>query len=448
MKAQLEASSTRCCPATPASWSSTRRSARCSTASSPCCAAPALRGRRSPGAALRARAADHLPRAVGRRRRPGADQPRLPRGVQLRARPVQGRPAVPPLGVPGHRQVPRLRADLQERPDRHADRRRQGRLRLRPARPLRRRGHALLPVLHDRALPPHRRVHRRARRRHRRRRPRDRLPVRPVQAHHQPLRVRRPHRQGPHLGRFAGAHRGDRLRHGDLRRANARDPRPVVRRPPRGRLRLRQRRPYAIEKAQQLGANVVACSDSSGYVVDEAGIDLALLRQINEVERARLRVRRAPRARHVRARRPRLGRRRRGRPAVCHAERARRGRRRRAGASGLVAVAEGANMPTTPKAVALFQEAGMLFGPGKAANAGGVATSALEMQQNASRDSWSFEYTEERLTEIMVASTTAARPPPTSTAPGNRRRSRCRRGARSTRRWDACGSRTARSRSR
>jgi len=69
--------------------------------------------------------------------------------------------------------------------------------------------------------------------------------------------------------------------------------------------------------------------------------------------------------------------------------------------NGVVAVAEGANMPTTPAAIDLFQEAGVLFGPGKAANAGGVATSALEMQQNASRDSWSFEYTEQRLAEIM-----------------------------------------------
>ncbi|MGH3356447.1 MAG: NADP-specific glutamate dehydrogenase, partial [Nocardioidaceae bacterium] len=69
--------------------------------------------------------------------------------------------------------------------------------------------------------------------------------------------------------------------------------------------------------------------------------------------------------------------------------------------TGLVAVGEGANMPTTPDAVRLLQEAGVLFAPGKAANAGGVATSALEMQQNASRDSWSFEYTEQRLAEIM-----------------------------------------------
>src|SRR5690606_31175808 len=69
---------------------------------------------------------------------------------------------------------------------------------------------------------------------------------------------------------------------------------------------------------------------------------------------------------------------------------------------GCIAVAEGANMPTTPEAARMFQEAGIAFGPGKAANAGGVATSALEMQQNASRDSWSFEYTEARLAEIMA----------------------------------------------
>jgi glutamate dehydrogenase (NADP+) len=69
--------------------------------------------------------------------------------------------------------------------------------------------------------------------------------------------------------------------------------------------------------------------------------------------------------------------------------------------NGIVAVGEGANMPSTPDAVRAFQEAGVLFAPGKAANAGGVATSALEMQQNASRDSWTFEQTEARLAEIM-----------------------------------------------
>jgi glutamate dehydrogenase (NADP+) len=70
--------------------------------------------------------------------------------------------------------------------------------------------------------------------------------------------------------------------------------------------------------------------------------------------------------------------------------------------NGCIAVAEGANMPTTPQGVRVFLDANVAFGPGKAANAGGVATSALEMQQNASRDSWTFEYTEARLAEIMA----------------------------------------------
>jgi glutamate dehydrogenase (NADP+) len=69
--------------------------------------------------------------------------------------------------------------------------------------------------------------------------------------------------------------------------------------------------------------------------------------------------------------------------------------------NGCTIVAEGANMPATPEAIAVFEEAGVRFAPGKAANAGGVATSALEMQQNASRDSWTFEHTEDRLAEIM-----------------------------------------------
>ncbi|WP_066586475.1 NADP-specific glutamate dehydrogenase [Cellulomonas timonensis] len=160
---------------------------------------------------------------------------------------------------------------------------------------------------------------------------------------------------------------------------------------------------YAIDKAQQLGANVVACSDSTGSVVDEKGIDVALLKQIKEVER---------------------------RPISVYAERRGNGAVFRPGVrvwdiqadvalpcatqneldandarqlieSGVLAVAEGANMPTTPDAVAMFQDAGVLFAPGKAANAGGVATSALEMQQNASRDAWSFDYTEDRLSAIM-----------------------------------------------
>jgi len=159
---------------------------------------------------------------------------------------------------------------------------------------------------------------------------------------------------------------------------------------------------YAIEKVHQLGGTVVACSDSSGYLVDEAGIDLDVLKQVKLDERGRI---------------------------SDYAD-------RRSGShlgtsgniwdvacdialpcatqneldeeaaitlvkNGCTIVAEGANMPTTPAAIETFVQAGVRFAPGKAANAGGVATSALEMQQNASRDSWSFEYTEKRLDEIM-----------------------------------------------
>jgi glutamate dehydrogenase (NADP+) len=160
----------------------------------------------------------------------------------------------------------------------------------------------------------------------------------------------------------------------------------------------------AIAKAQSLGAKVVTASDSGGYVVDEAGIDVELLRQIKEVERGRISdyaVRRGSSVSYV--------------PdgsvwdvdatvaLPCATQNELNDKHAaRLLDSGLIAVAEGANMPCTAEATALFQEAGTLFGPGKAANAGGVATSALEMQQNASRDAWTFEHTEERLTEIMV----------------------------------------------
>ncbi|HET7406281.1 MAG TPA: NADP-specific glutamate dehydrogenase [Mycobacteriales bacterium] len=159
---------------------------------------------------------------------------------------------------------------------------------------------------------------------------------------------------------------------------------------------------YAIEKVHQRGGTVVACSDSDGYVVDEKGIDVDLLKEVKEVERGRVRDYAERRGHaHFQA----------GGsiwdvpcdvalPSATQneltgkdAEQLVRG--------GCRAVAEGANMPSTSEAVHVFLEAGVLFGPGKAANAGGVATSALEMQQNASRDSWSFAHTEERLAEIM-----------------------------------------------
>ncbi|AQP46754.1 glutamate dehydrogenase [Tessaracoccus aquimaris] len=159
---------------------------------------------------------------------------------------------------------------------------------------------------------------------------------------------------------------------------------------------------YAAEKAAQLGATVVGFSDSSGYVVDEAGIDLDLLKQIKEIERGRVSdyVDRRSSAKLGTA----------GSiwdvpvdvALPCATQNELNGEQAATLVkNGVKVVAEGANMPTTPDGVHIFQDAGVLFAPGKAANAGGVATSALEMQQNASRDSWSFEYTEERLTDIM-----------------------------------------------
>ncbi|MET1034569.1 MAG: NADP-specific glutamate dehydrogenase [Arthrobacter sp.] len=160
----------------------------------------------------------------------------------------------------------------------------------------------------------------------------------------------------------------------------------------------------AIAKAQSLGATVVAASDSSGYVVDESGIDVGLLRTIKETERGRISEYAERRGRGVAYV---AG----GNvwdvdatvaiPSATQNELDATAARRLV-ERGVVAVAEGANMPCTAEATAIFQAAGVLFGPGKAANAGGVATSALEMQQNASRDSWSFEHTERRLSEIMV----------------------------------------------
>ncbi|WP_432510674.1 NADP-specific glutamate dehydrogenase [Kineococcus sp. SYSU DK001] len=159
---------------------------------------------------------------------------------------------------------------------------------------------------------------------------------------------------------------------------------------------------HAVAKAQQYGAQVVACSDSEGYVVDESGLDVDLLRQVKEVERARLSVyaERSPSARHVSG----------GSvwdvPCEVALPCATQNELDEAAAAelvrnGCVLVAEGANMPTTAAAVEVLRSAGAAFGPGKAANAGGVATSALEMQQNASRDSWTFERSEAKLAEIM-----------------------------------------------
>ncbi|AWB89347.1 NADP-specific glutamate dehydrogenase [Homoserinimonas hongtaonis] len=159
---------------------------------------------------------------------------------------------------------------------------------------------------------------------------------------------------------------------------------------------------YAIEKIQQLGGRAITASDSSGYIVDEAGIDVELLKQVKEVERGRVSdyVSRRPGSRLITD----------GRvwdvPAQLAFPSATQNElllsdAQRLIANGVIAVSEGANMPTTPDAVELLQEAGVLFAPGKAANAGGVATSALEMSQNASRQRWDFSQSEDRLHSIM-----------------------------------------------
>ena len=159
---------------------------------------------------------------------------------------------------------------------------------------------------------------------------------------------------------------------------------------------------YAIEKLQELGGRVVACSDSNGVILHERGIDLPLVKRLKEVERRRI----ADYAHEHRDAKYLAG----GRiwdipcdialPCATQNELDEAAARALVG-NGCRTIAEGANMPTMPGGVRVFQEAGIAFGPGKAANAGGVATSALEMQQNASRDTWSFEHTEQRLQTIM-----------------------------------------------
>ncbi|MEN2737625.1 NADP-specific glutamate dehydrogenase [Microbacterium sp. X-17] len=166
---------------------------------------------------------------------------------------------------------------------------------------------------------------------------------------------------------------------------------------------------YAIQKVHQLGGTVVACSDSSGVVYDRDGLDFELLRRLKEVERARLSeyaARRGPSAEYrpngdiwaLAAETPIDV----AIPCATQNELDATAAATLAG-NGVAAVVEGANMPCTPEAVHVLQAAGVLFAPGKAANAGGVATSALEMQQNASRDAWTFEYAEQRLDDIMTA---------------------------------------------
>lgn len=160
---------------------------------------------------------------------------------------------------------------------------------------------------------------------------------------------------------------------------------------------------YAVEKAEMLGAKVVTVSDSTGWVYDKDGIDVELLKEVKEVKRARLTEYAA------------------ARPSAEYHE----GKgvwqikcdvalpcatqneldiedAKLLVANGCMAVAEGANMPTTLEATKYLQENGVLFAPGKAANAGGVATSALEMSQNSERVSWTFEKVDAKLKEIMI----------------------------------------------
>lgn len=160
---------------------------------------------------------------------------------------------------------------------------------------------------------------------------------------------------------------------------------------------------YTVEKINQLGGKVVAMSDSNGYIYHEKGIDLDLVKQLKEVERKRISDYCSYHKDAVYKDGGNLW----EVPCEVAMPSATQNELDEKDAellvkNGCLAVGEGANMPTTPAGTKVFMNAGVLFGPGKAANAGGVATSALEMQQNASRDSWTFEYTEKRLHEIMV----------------------------------------------
>ena len=161
---------------------------------------------------------------------------------------------------------------------------------------------------------------------------------------------------------------------------------------------------YANQKATELGATVIAMSDSNGYIVDKNGIDLAVVKQIKEVERGRIKeyVNRVPSAEYVE-----------GCKGIwtvpcdialpCATQNELDGDSAKALIkNGVIAVAEGANMPSTPDAVEEFKKNGILFGPAKAANAGGVATSALEMSQNSMRYSWTFEEVDAKLKGIMI----------------------------------------------
>lgn len=159
---------------------------------------------------------------------------------------------------------------------------------------------------------------------------------------------------------------------------------------------------YAIQKAWQLGAKPVTCSDSTGWVYDPEGIDVALLQEVKEVKRARLTeyVKSRPGAEYHEGKGVWSVKADIALPCATQNELDLDDAKALV-ANGVIAVAEGANMPTTPEATEYFQKNGVLFAPGKAANAGGVATSALEMSQNAERLSWTFEEVDAKLQQIM-----------------------------------------------
>ena len=160
---------------------------------------------------------------------------------------------------------------------------------------------------------------------------------------------------------------------------------------------------YAIEKAYQLGAKPVTCSDSTGWVYDPDGIDVAALKDIKEVKRARLTeyTKYRPNAEYHEGKGVWSVKCDVALPCATQNELDLEDAKTLV-ANGCFAVAEGANMPTTLEATKYLQENGIIFAPGKAANAGGVATSALEMSQNSERLSWSFEEVDAKLQGIMV----------------------------------------------
>jgi glutamate dehydrogenase (NADP+) len=164
---------------------------------------------------------------------------------------------------------------------------------------------------------------------------------------------------------------------------------------------------YACEKATQLGGKVVTLSDSEGYIYDEAGIDsdkLAFVMELKNVKRGRISeyTSKYPSAKFIAGKRP-------WEVKVdialpCATQNELNGEEaEQLVANGVICVAEGANMPSTPEAIAAFQKSKVLFAPGKASNAGGVATSGLEMSQNSLRLSWSAEEVDSRLHGIMVS---------------------------------------------